>query len=228
MNLQTIKPLRHTDFSPLENPSGEKLLLRSQPPFDIWIPKNPIIVLGNSQLPEVELNPNAVIEDTIPVYKRMSGGGAVLLSGGCLCVALRFVKQKQLHIHDYFKMGSGLIQSVVKQEYNIELQAKGISDLVYEEKKVSGCALYMPKDYVLYLISILIDPNFEDIEKYLAHPSKEPEYRFKRTHSDFLIGLKSIVEGRNKNFETNEFRSDLKNQITEEMTNQLDWALTLQ
>ena len=66
-------------------------------------------------------------------------------------------------------------------------EATGIS-----ERKVAGCALYMPREYVLYLVSILVDPDFSDIEKYLAHPSKEPEYRSGRRHGDFLGGLAAL------------------------------------
>jgi lipoate---protein ligase len=208
-----IEPLRSTDVDPAVNPTGEQLLDRAQAPFRVWVPGAQAIVLGNSQAPEMELNLDAVRQDGIPVHKRMSGGGAVLLSPGCLCLGLRFAKRKELGIHDYFAKASTLISAIVKDHLDLELRLRGTSDLACKlpvrdtgmidpgsaetessvqglmERKVAGCAMYMPRDYVLYLVSILVEPDFTAIEKYLAHPTKEPEYRSGRTHRDFLAGL---------------------------------------
>ena len=205
------------------------MLDRLQRPYRVWVPQGKAIVLGNSQEPDKELNVEAVRRDGIAVHKRMSGGGAVLLSPGCLCLGLRFATRKELAIADYFAKASALISGVVSRELGLELRLRGTSDLActvtqsaivpkadlvnglaeaaavgnglaeaasnaagITERKVAGCALYMPRDYVLYLVSILVDPDFSDIEKYLAHPSKEPEYRSGRSHGEFLGGLAAL------------------------------------
>jgi lipoate---protein ligase len=216
---ESIQPLRHTEVPPESNPTGEQLLDRAQRPYRVWVPQGKSIVLGNSQEPDKELNVEAVRRDGIAVHKRMSGGGAVLLSPGCLCLGLRFAKRKELSIADYFAKASALISGVVDQRLGLELRLRGTSDLActvppgyaipgaagltgglaeavgaagVTERKVAGCALYMPRDYVLYLASILVDPDLADIGKYLAHPSKEPEYRSGRRHEDFLGGLAAL------------------------------------
>lgn len=236
---ESIQPLRHGEVPAESNPTGEQLLDRAQRPYRVWVPQGKAIVLGNSQEAEKELNVEAVRRDGIAVHKRMSGGGAVLLSPGCLCLGLRFAKRKELSIADYFAKASALISGVVGRELGLELRLRGTSDLAcpepqgnaipkldlvtgfaetagfanglaeaasqekglaeaangaagVTERKVAGCALYMPRDYVLYLVSILVDPDFADIEKYLAHPSKEPEYRSGRSHGDFLGGLAAL------------------------------------
>ncbi|MDB5050251.1 MAG: putative lipoate-protein ligase [Fibrobacteres bacterium] len=197
-------------------PTGEQLLDRASRPYLAWVPAGKSIVLGNSQDAEKELNVENVRQDGVPVFKRMSGGGAVLLSPGCVCVGLRFAKDPALSIHDYFAQGSAVISEVAAEKLGLELRLRGTSDLACLgplgmsaslgeklaesagnsnspegtlERKVAGCALYMPRDFVLYLVSILVDPDFGDMEKYLAHPSKEPGYRGGRTHRDFLAGL---------------------------------------
>jgi lipoate-protein ligase A len=38
-----------------------------------------------------------------------------------------------------------------------------------------------------------VDCDIEMIEKYLRHPSKEPEYRKGRSHRDFVVGLSSLL-----------------------------------
>lgn len=222
---ESIQPLRHTEVPAVSNPTGEQLLDRASRPYLVWVPQGKAIVLGNSQDAEKELNVEAVRRDGIAVHKRMSGGGAVLLSPGCLCIGLRFAKRKELSIAGYFAKASTLISGVVCHELGLELRLRGTSDLACQvpagwnaaggpfrpmdslvdglaeaatdsagssERKVAGCALYMPRDFVLYLVSILVDPDFTDIEKYLAHPSKEPEYRSGRSHGDFLGGLAAL------------------------------------
>ncbi len=185
---------RHDTVDPNTNPTGESLLSRTVVPYKIWTPDQKMLVLGNSQSPETEFHFDAVHKSGIPVYKRTGGGGAVLLSPGCLCLGLRFQKKKELSIQNYFSMGSTPVQLAVEKVLGIQLESRGISDLVIGNRKVAGCSLYMPRNFVLYLVSILIDPDYEEIEKLLCHPSKEPDYRMKRSHRSFIVGLRNVME----------------------------------
>jgi lipoate---protein ligase len=188
-----IHPLRHEERDPSSDPTGEGLLDRSLRPWAAWVPPSPAIVLGNSQAPEKELDVANVLRDGIPVHKRISGGGAVLLSPECVCLGLRFRKRKSYSIQDYFSLGSGLIADVVRDKLGLELLPRGISDLAVAlpdgDRKVAGSSLYMPRDFALYLVSILIAPDPDRISLYLAHPSQEPGYRAGRSHREFLGGL---------------------------------------
>jgi lipoate---protein ligase len=190
---EPIHPLRRDERDPGSDPTGEELLDRSVPPWAAWIPPYPAIVLGNSQTPERELDVAAILRDRIPVHKRISGGGAVLLSPGCVCLGLRFRKRKSYSIQDYFSLGSGVIVAVARERFGLELVPRGVSDLAVStpggDMKVSGSSLYMPRDFALYLVSVLIDPDLELISRYLGHPSTEPTYRAGRAHGAFLAGL---------------------------------------
>jgi lipoate-protein ligase A len=74
---------------------------------------------------------------------------------------------------------------------------RGISDLAHAGpsglRKVAGCSLYMPRDFALYLASIMVRPDYGEIEAYLSHPSREPDYRGGRRHSDFIVGLEELA-----------------------------------
>lgn len=224
----TLHPKRHDDVDPEANPTGEQLLNRLSRPYRVWVPTGKSLVLGNSQDPEKELNVGPVMADAIPVFKRMSGGGAVLLSPGCLCLGLRFAKRSELSIQDYFTKGSGLIRAIVAAKLGLELHSRGISDLVGGAgretglRKVAGCAMYMPRDFVLYLVSILVTPDFGDMEKYLSHPSKEPEYRAGRSHGEFLSGL-ALLAG--KPVLPTEMIPWFEAEIPAALGPELDWAL---
>jgi lipoate-protein ligase A len=191
--LPPLRALNHDEIAPGDNPTGEDLLDRARSPIRIWVPKDKILVLGHSQTPEIELVPENVISDGIPLFRRISGGGAVLLTPGCLCVALRFKRPPSLSIHECFKLGSGVIIRGVKTALGLDLVSEGISDLACGDKKVVGCSLYMPRDFALYLASILVEPDYAGMDRYLAHPSKEPEYRAGRTHNAFVAGLAELA-----------------------------------
>lgn len=195
--LELIRPLRYEDRDPADDPTGEALLDRELGPWKAWSPSAPAIVLGNSQTPERELNLPAVVRDGIPVHKRIGGGGSVLLSPGCVCLALRFRKRSDFSIRDYFALGSSVIIELAREQLELDLFLRGISDLACGtpegDKKIAGSSLYLPRDFALYLVSILVAPELEKIAEYLVHPSQEPEYRARRSHGDFLIGLSAAA-----------------------------------
>lgn len=189
-----MQALSHADRDPASDPTGEAMLDRTQPPFRFWVPAAPALVIGHSQDPEKELNLEATNRDGIPVHRRMGGGGAVLLSPACICVGLRFARRKGQTLHAFFDAGSDLIMRSLSRACGVELEKRGISDLAFSgrdgrARKVVGCSLYMPRDFALYLASILVNPDMREIGTYLAHPSREPDYRAGRNHGDFLVGL---------------------------------------
>lgn len=188
-----IQPLRYEDRDPSEDPTGESLLDRARRPWAAWVPERPVVVLGNSQDPERELKVAAVLRDGVPVHKRICGGGAVLLSPACVCLALRFRKRHGVTIKDYFALGSSVIIETVREKSGGDLFLRGISDLACAtpagDRKVAGSSLYLPRDFALYLVSILVAPDLGPIGEYLLHPSQEPDYRAGRSHEKFLASL---------------------------------------
>ncbi len=184
-----VKVLRHEDLPEGLDPMGEGIRFTTQGSAKVWIPESTAPVLGNSQKPEVELNLANVIADSLPVYKRHGGGGTVLLSPKGFCFAIRFPKISQNHIADYFDRGTGYLKNYLLESYQLETLSRGISDLCIGNLKILGCSLYMPKECVVYLASVLFEEDIDQIERYLAHPSKEPDYRAGRGHRQFLTFL---------------------------------------
>lgn len=223
---EPIRPLRYADRDPSGDPTGESLLDRGVRPWAAWVPPRKVVVLGNSQDPDRELRVTSVIRDGIPVHKRIGGGGAVLLSPGCVCVALRFRKRSGYSIKDYFALGSSVIIEMARNRLGIELFLRGISDLACAtadgDRKVAGSSLYLPRDFGLYLVSVLVAPDLGPIGEYLLHPSQEPDYRLGRSHDRFLAGL-SDAAGRPLDAE--EVAGWLREAIPERLGGNLDWEL---
>ncbi len=193
MNNNEITILKHLDLIDDEDPMGESLI-HSDKSSKVWIPDTQGTVLGSSQKPELELNISNILADNIPVYKRRGGGGCVLLSSKGLCYAIKFKRTKNLSIHDYFEMGTSVLQNVLWKEYQIESHMRGISDLAVGEKKILGCSLYLPKDFALFYASVLVEDESEAISKYLSHPTREPNYRQGRNHSEFISSISHFVD----------------------------------
>ncbi len=186
-NLKVYPPA----LSHVNDPTGDAVLV-SLLPYRIWRPEKIIVVLGHSQRAEQELQIDALIEDSIPVYKRFGGGGAVVLGPHSLCIALRLSRQSEFEIQYYFDTCLGLIQKTLLHEYGVEAERKGISDLAVAGKKILGCSLYMPRGNVLFLASLMIYPCLDLLNRYLKFPSRVPDYRLGRSHADFTISLSEI------------------------------------
>jgi lipoate-protein ligase A len=185
-------PLRYTPSIPSPYPTGEDVISPKGPGFRAWIPESPLLVLGNSQDPDTELLSENVRADGVPVHQRKGGGGAVLLTSGCVCVAIRFEKRKDWGIHDYFGAGNGLMTRVLRDAFGIAAEPRGISDLAVGDRKISGSSLYMPRECALFLASVLVNARLADWDRYLRHPSREPGYRGGRKHAEFVVNLAEL------------------------------------
>jgi lipoate-protein ligase A len=186
-------PLLYSGAPPIHPyPTGEDLLDPGEPELRVWVPDRSILVLGYSQEADKELRLEAVTETGIPVYRRKGGGGAVLLTPGAVCVGMRLPRRPEKGLHDHFAFANGLLQKAFQDELGLELRPQGVSDLAYEGRKVMGSSLYLPRECALYLGSFLVSTPIALLDRFLAHPSREPEYRQGRSHGDFVRNLSEI------------------------------------
>lgn len=151
------------------------------------------IVLGRSNKAEKSLNAAEVRKNNIPVYKRPSGGESVILSPDSLVVsAIGSFKAYKKPI-DFFNYCNKLIIDALNQMGVKNLGQKGISDISIGHKKILGSSMYKHPERWFYhaVLNINIDPKL--MGRYLAHPSREPDYRRGRSHEEFVTSLK--IEG---------------------------------
>jgi lipoate-protein ligase A len=67
---------------------------------------------------------------------------------------------------------------------------RGHGDLVIGERKCGGSAQRRLKQWFMVHCSILLEFAIERIDRYLAIPGRQPDYRRGRAHQDFLCNLK--------------------------------------
>jgi len=167
-----------------------ELLNKKSNQFLIWIPDKVYIVLGASNHADDALNMENVVKDKIPVLKRPSGGQTVILTPNNIIIAAVFFDKKTSHPKEVFEQINKLIISTIEKTGIRNLSLMGISDIAISGKKILGSAIYRSKDALLYHAVLNLGEPSVTFERYLKHPSKEPDYRKGRSHSKFVTSLK--------------------------------------
>jgi lipoate---protein ligase len=165
-----------------------------------WEPADYAVVLGASRRLRDEVHVDACRADGVPIFRRSSGGGTVVIGPGTLNVTVILPETA----------GPGLAAVDVAQRHVLERLAGSIwktgvpvdvlghGDLVIGDRKCAGSAQRRLRDWFMVHCSILYGFPIERISRYLASPAKQPEYRQGRPHDDFVCNLglsrRAIVE----------------------------------
>lgn len=187
-----------------------------------FIPQKNMVVLGRSNK-ESECYKEQCQRDGVEILRRYGGGGTVLLHDGCVVVSFGCWVKEAFHNGRYFDLlNSAVIKSLSNRWPKLEdLSQNGISDIVWNDKKIAGTSLFRSRKYLLYQASILVDRKIELIEKYLAHPSLEPDYREGKPHKDFVVSLNIIDNNILEKAVLEHFERDLLNEIKLHLKNEL-------
>jgi len=177
----------------------------------IWYPAQTdafpcFVVLGHANKVKSEVKVDACQKYGVPILRRCSGGGTVLNGHGCLnySLYLRMDLHPELETiestNQYVLGGIKVIFDAALQGMNNILfpnrkiistdfstvKIQGTSDLTWCNIKFSGNAQNRKKRYVLFHGTILHSFDRAWMDKILKSPPKQPEYRKKRKHRDFV------------------------------------------
>ena len=158
----------------------------------IWEAKQYAVVIGRSNDIDREVNVPFCQADGVPILRRSSGGGAVVLGPGCLCFSLALpipARFPELGI-------AGVTRAVMERlaeafgSATAPVTVSGISDLAANDRKICGNAQRWRRRAFLHHGSLLYDFDLSRVSRYLNHPSRQPDYRRRRTHDDFVANLR--------------------------------------
>jgi lipoate-protein ligase A len=162
-----------------------------------WECPRHFVVLGKSNQAEREAHVPICHADKIPILKRCSGGGTVLLGPGCLSYA--FILPLSFH-PDLATISStthfimqGLSHIFLARGLSVHIQ--GTSDLTLNGLKFSGNAQRRLRNAILFHGTVLYRFDLDLISRYLTFPSRQPEYRNNRSHQAFICNLDVDIEG---------------------------------
>ncbi len=144
--------------------------------------------MGISGHAEAHLDMAAVKRDQIPVIKRFSGGGTVIVDENTLFITWIMAK-RDVDIAAFPEPILRWSAELYNQAWQIPHFQLRENDYCIGEKKCGGNAQYIQKERWLHHTSFLWDYAEENMN-YLRLPEKRPKYRKDRPHRDFLCRLK--------------------------------------
>ncbi len=193
-----MKLLDLTLASPEENLALDEALLEDaeagQTDHDIlrlWETNQTAVIIGRSSRIEQEVDTIYCAAHAIPVLRRCSGGAAVVIGPGCLMysVILSYQRYPQLRMvdeaHQYVL---GKVANAVRY-FLPSARLQGISDLTLDDRKFSGNSLRCKRQHLLYHGTLLCSFPLELISRCLQTPPRQPDYRGRRSHAEFVANL---------------------------------------
>ena len=155
-----------------------------------WEWPTPAIVLGAGGSIAIDVNEANCFAGGVPIHRRASGGGTVLLGRGCLLFSLILRYERAAELRDVNASYRWILSRLCDALRLIaNVQHIGISDLALNGCKVSGNAQQRKARHLLHHGTLLYDFELPIVARYLNPPEREPTYREKRVHNDFVTNL---------------------------------------
>ncbi|KAF3329959.1 putative lipoate-protein ligase A [Carex littledalei] len=153
----------------------------------------PTIVMGISGKPSELINIKSVIHNQVPVIRRFTGGGTVIVDKETIFVTLicnrEAVPLLQLYPQPIMSWTGTLYQDALRDFGKFSLRE---NDYVFDNLKFGGNAQSITKNKWIHHTSFLWDYDERNME-YLKHPQRTPKYRSERSHIEFLCRMKDII-----------------------------------
>ncbi len=158
----------------------------------LWEQRETCVVIGLGNRLHTEVHPDRCRQDGVPIYRRISGGGAVVQGPGCLNYSLvlpidHAPELQSVTSTNQFIMGR--ISECLTKAEDLEISVRGDTDLVHRDRKVAGNSQKRTRNTVLFHGTLLLDMDLDLIPRYLPMPSRQPDYRAERGHLDFVSNL---------------------------------------
>src|SRR6516165_8139394 len=156
-----------------------------------WEPVNYAVVLGASRRLRDDVLVDACRADGVPVLRRSSGGGTVVVGPGALNVTVVLPEAAAPGLSAVDVAQRSVLERIAAsiRRAGPPVAVMGHGDLTLGDRKCGGSAQRRLKHWFLVHCSILYQFAIERIARYLAIPARQPAYRQGRGHADFLMNL---------------------------------------
>lgn len=149
------------------------------------------VVLGAGGKLADDVDEPACTAAGVPIQRRASGGGTVLLGPGCLCFTLVLRYDRAPSLREIPSSYTFILDRIREALADVlpEIERAGTSDLAAGGLKFSGNAQQRKRHHLLHHGTLLYAFEIEQVDRYLRMPSRQPEYRHNRPHGAFLRNL---------------------------------------
>ncbi|HEV3262522.1 MAG TPA: lipoate--protein ligase family protein [Gemmataceae bacterium] len=156
-----------------------------------WEWQDTAVVLGSGCRLAEDVHEAACRADGVPILRRASGGGTVLQAAGCLSYSLVLSYERSPALQGIRPSYAYILERVGEALNDLlpGIEHAGISDLAAGGQKFSGNAQQRKRTHLLHHGTLLYDFDVEVIGRYLRLPPRQPEYRQRRDHGEFLMNL---------------------------------------
>ncbi|MGL5348426.1 MAG: lipoate--protein ligase [Peptostreptococcaceae bacterium] len=206
--------------NPYFNLAMEEYLLKNfnEDMFILWR-NEPSIIVGKNQNTLSEINLEYVKENSIPVIRRQSGGGAVFHDLGN--INFTFIANNKNSFSDFKRFTIPIIELL--KTLDIDAEFSGRNDLLIDGKKFSGNAQYNYKNRVMHHGTLLFSSQISNLSNALK--VKPIKFEGKSVKS-----VKSRVTNISEHLKTKmdiiEFKDLIMNYLEQSSDNNISYTLT--
>jgi len=157
----------------------------------LWESPVVAVVVGAGGSVGIDVNVAACAADGVPVLRRASGGGTVVVGPGCLCFAVVLRTDRAPGLDLIQPSARYVLERVLAAVRPLAPAAsiEGISDLAVGGRKFSGSAQQRKRRHFLHHGTLLCDFDPARVGRYLHPPERQPAYRADRPHAAFVTAL---------------------------------------
>src|SRR5262245_9700543 len=185
--------LDHTAATLADNLALDEALLLAAEAGDggevlrLWEWPASAVVLGAGGSIGIDVNETACQADDVPIHRRASGGGTVLLGRGCLLFSLVLSYERAAELRDVTASYRWILGRVADALRPVApLEPVGISDLAWAGRKVSGNSQQRKSRHLLHHGTLLYGFDLPSIGSYLNSPERAPACWARRDHCEFV------------------------------------------
>jgi lipoate---protein ligase len=149
------------------------------------------VVLGASRRLAHDVRVDACHEDQVPIVRRSSGGGTVVIGPGALNVTVILPDATAPGLSAVDRAHRYVLERLAAALHASDrpVAVEGLGDLTVAGRKFAGSAQRRLRNWFFVHCTILHAFPLELIGRYLTVPSRQPAYRAGRTHAEFLMNL---------------------------------------
>ncbi|MGA2657507.1 MAG: lipoate--protein ligase family protein [Verrucomicrobiota bacterium] len=158
----------------------------------VWESPRHFVVVGYANKVATEVNVPFCGQNALPILRRCSGGGTVVQGPGCLSYALILRIDESGPLRTIASTNQFVLErhrGILERLLQAPVHIRGHTDLALRGLKFSGNSQRRKRRALVFHGAFLIQFDLALIERALRMPSKQPDYRANRSHSDFLVNL---------------------------------------
>ncbi|MEG2254397.1 MAG: lipoate--protein ligase [Vagococcus sp.] len=206
---------------PRINLAIETYLVQEMPldePILLFYINEPSIIVGRNQNTIEEINTEYVEKQGIHVVRRLSGGGAVYHDGGNLNFSFIMPDDGE-SFRNFGKVTQPIIDAL--HDMGVEgAELKGRNDLVIDDKKFSGNAMYSTNGRMFAHGTLMFDSDVNEVVNALKVRKDKIESKGIKSIRSRVTNIKPYLTDSHQNMSTEDFRQEILLKIFE--TDNLD------